>query len=101
METDADRLDFQEEAHQLYAALAVLRSSGTAIDAARFQLWVDAHRYHIDRWFCPCDATTHLAFARAIAKNAHLAASIERHGSGLTSFMLSVIGNPTRWDGPA
>jgi DNA-binding transcriptional MerR regulator len=92
VETDADRLAFQEEADQLYRALSALRRSGAAINAARVRLWVEAHRCHIDRWFCPCDAPTHLAFARAIAKNPHLAASIERHGSGLTSFMLSAIG---------
>lgn len=91
VETDADRLAFQEEADQLYRALSALRRSETAIDAALTQRWVDDHRRHLERWFCPCDAPAHLAFARALARNAHLAVSIERHGSGLSSFMLSVI----------
>lgn len=93
VETDADRFAFQQEADQLYRALSALRRSATAIDAAPMQRWVDDHRRHIERWFCPCDAATHLAFSRAIARNAHLAVSIERHGRGLSSFMISVIGH--------
>ncbi len=91
VETDADRLAFQHEATELYRALSALRRVGATTRAARLRLWVEAHRFHIDRWFCPCDAVAHLAFARAIVKNPHLAVSIECHGRGLSSFMVSVI----------
>jgi DNA-binding transcriptional MerR regulator len=91
VETDADRLAFQHEATELYRALSALRRLEATTRDARLRLWVQAHRFHIDRWFCPCDAVTHLAFARAIAKNPHLAAGIDCHGSGLSSFMVWVI----------
>jgi DNA-binding transcriptional MerR regulator len=91
VETECDRLAFQDEASGLYSALSMRwRSGGTPTDA-RLERWVERHRCHIERWFCPCEARRHAAFARAIANNSVLAASIERHGSRLSHFMLSVI----------
>lgn len=91
VETEADRLAFQREANDLYRAFSAWRRSGAAPADARLAPWVERHRCHIDRWFCPCDAAAHLAFARAIAKNPHLASNIERYGQGLASFVINVI----------
>jgi hypothetical protein len=91
VETERDCLEFQDEASGLYGALSVRWRSGSAPTDARLERWVERHRCHIERWFCPCEARRHAAFGRAIVGNAVHAASIERHGKNLSSFMLSVI----------
>lgn len=91
VENDADRRDFQEEADLLYAWLASHQSAGATAADARLSPWVERHRNHIDRWFCPCSAASHPAFARAIAQNPHLGAGIDRHGRNLRGFMLAVV----------
>lgn len=91
LETDGDRREFQAEAGTLYGSLSSYQRSGTSPADERLRQWAERHQNHIDRWFCPCTAANHLAFARAIVRNSHLAASIERHGSDLGRFMLTVI----------
>jgi DNA-binding transcriptional MerR regulator len=91
VETDADLSAFQEEAAELYGALAARRRSGAAPSDAPLQRWTERHCFHINRWFCPCDPAEHVAFGHAIVNNPYLAASIERHGPDLTSFMISVL----------
>jgi DNA-binding transcriptional MerR regulator len=91
VETEADCDAFQHEATDLYRSLSARRRSGAAPTDDRLSRWVERHRYHIDRWFCPCDGHAHLAFARAIAQNPYLASDIERHGRHLTSFAIAVI----------
>jgi DNA-binding transcriptional MerR regulator len=91
VETDADRVAFQREAGALYAALSARRSAGVAPADAELLAWTEWHCCHINRWLCACDPSEHVAFGRAIAGNAYHSANIERHGQGLTSFMLSVL----------
>jgi len=97
-ETEADREAFQEEAASLYRALSLKRHSGLAPSDERLRHWVCRHRWHIDRWFCPCEADSHSAFGRAMVNNSYLAAGIERHGRQLTSFLLDALEahNPLR-----
>jgi DNA-binding transcriptional MerR regulator len=91
VETERDLAEFEDEASALYGALSVRWRSGSAPTDSRLGRWVERHRCHIERWFCPCEARRHAAFGRAIINNAVLAASIERHGKNLSSFLLSVI----------
>jgi DNA-binding transcriptional MerR regulator len=95
VETEADCDAFQEEAAGLYAVLSACRRSGLLPADARLHTWAERHCCHINRWFCPCDAERHVAFARAIANNPYHAASIERHGKELASFMVSVLESQT------
>ena len=90
-ETERDRCEFQREADSLYEALSTRWRSGSSPHDVRLGRWVERHRCHVERWFCPCEARRHPAFARAILHNACLAASIARHGKNLGSFLLGVI----------
>lgn len=91
VETDDERRAFQAEAAELYALLASLRAAGATPACAALARWAERHRFHIERWFCPCAESEHLAFARGIANNALLSANIERHGAQLTAFLLRVL----------
>jgi DNA-binding transcriptional MerR regulator len=90
-ETESDRCEFQREADGLYDALSARWRSGSSPQDKRLARWVERHRCHIERWFCPCEARRHAAFARAILHNPCLAASIARHGKHLGTFLLGVI----------
>ena len=91
VETEDERRAFQAEASELYAALSSLRASGATPAGAALTRWAERHRFHIERWFCPCAQREHLAFGRGIASNAYLSEQIERHGAQLTAFMLRVL----------
>ena len=90
-ETENDRREFQREADGLYDVLSLRWRSGSSPQDSRLQRWVERHRCHIERWFCPCEARRHAAFARAILHNPCLSASIARHGKNLGQFLLGVI----------
>ena len=90
-ETALDRWEFQREAEALYTALSGRWRSGSAPGDARLARWTERHRCHLERWFGPCEPRRHAAFARALLNNPYLAASIQRHGKSLGSFLLSVI----------
>jgi DNA-binding transcriptional MerR regulator len=90
-ETERDRREFQREAERLYDALSRRWRAGSPTHDRQLRPWVERHRCHIERWFCPCEAQRHPAFARAILRNPCLAASIARHGESLGTFLLGVI----------
>jgi DNA-binding transcriptional MerR regulator len=90
-ETEDDRREFQREADGLYDALSTRWRSGSPPHDTRLGRWVERHRCHIERWFCPCEARRHAAFARAILHNPCLGAGIARHGKNLGAFLLGVI----------
>lgn len=91
LQTREDQLAFEREASDLYAQLATRLRAGTPPGDPRHQAWLERHRLHIDRWFCPCEPSSHLACARALLATPALRAGLERHDDELPAYLLSVL----------
>ena len=79
-----------EQAAILSDALALLES-GEPPDSAAAMAVAERHRLSIDRWFYPCDARMHRGLSDLYENDARFAANIDRHGPGLTAFLVAAI----------
>lgn len=51
----------------------------------------DRYRLFIDRWFYPCAPTIHRGLAQLYESDARFAATIERYGTGVTTYLVAAI----------
>ena len=72
---------------EAFAALTIgkLSSSPDAMDIA------ERHRLVIDRWFYPCSHEMHRGLASMYETDDRFRRSIDRHGEGLTTFLVAAI----------
>lgn len=52
---------------------------------------VERHRLSIDRWFYPCSTAMHRGLASLYESDSRFAESIDKHGEGLTPFLVAAI----------
>jgi DNA-binding transcriptional MerR regulator len=55
---------------------------------------VERHRLSIDRWFYPCSIEMQRGLASLYESDSRFAESIDKHGEGLTSFLVAAIRTP-------
>ena len=70
-----------------YAAL----KAGKRPDDPEVMDVAERHRLSIDRWFYPCSSAMHSGLADLYEADARFAASIDKHGPGLTKFLADAI----------
>ncbi|MEM7233532.1 MAG: MerR family transcriptional regulator, partial [Planctomycetota bacterium] len=63
----------------------VAPTNGLAMDLA------DEHRQQIDRWYYPCSRAMHAGLARMYVTDSRFAATIDKHGEGLTRYLVEAI----------
>jgi hypothetical protein len=51
----------------------------------------ERHRLSIDRWFYPCSTEMHSALALGYEQDARFAENIDKHGAGLTPYLVAAI----------
>ena len=57
----------------------------------------ERHRLSIDRWFYPCSHAMHVGLASLYEGDSRFAENIDKHGKGLTGFLVAAIrGNAKR-----
>ncbi len=88
---EAEWATLKAEAKAIYDELAVLLASGAEASAPPTRLLVVRHREHLDRWFYPCSPEQHRALATLYESDARYAENIDRHGEGLTAFLVAAI----------
>ena len=71
-------------------AAAAMRAGKRPEDEAVLAI-AERHRLSIDRWFYPCGASMHENLADLYEADPRFAASIDRHGEGLTPFLSAAI----------
>ncbi len=77
---------------------AALRASARP-DAPEVLALVEQHRASIDRWFYPCDHRMHLSLASLYEQDPRFAENIDKHGGGLTPFLVAAIRENSRKHG--
>lgn len=87
----ADWQRLGEEQAALYADALALLQAGEAPESERARAVAERHRLSIDRWFYPCNAAMHQHLATLYENDARFAANIDRHGAGLTRFLVAAI----------
>lgn len=89
--TAEDWKRMKEEQAAIYAAAFELLERGVdptsdaALDVA------ERHRLSIDRWFYPCSPAMHAGLADLYENDVRFAENIDRHGPGLTGFLIAAI----------
>jgi DNA-binding transcriptional MerR regulator len=79
-----------ESAAIMRDATAAMRAGGKPSDAEAMDV-AERHRLSIDQWFYPCRKQMHARLADMYEADARFAASIDRHGEGLTPFLAAAI----------
>lgn len=79
------------EGDGVYRALAALLQAGAAVDDARVQAAVEAHRAHIARWFYPCSRALHRGLGNMYVADPRFTANIDRVAPGLAAFLRAAI----------
>jgi DNA-binding transcriptional MerR regulator len=69
---------------------AVMQGGGKPSDPKAMDI-AERHRLSIDRWFYPCTLTMHLGFASLYESDSRFAENINKHGEGLTEFLVAAI----------
>lgn len=71
--------------------LAAQMVAGHACDHPEVVALVERHRCLIDRWFYPCDRAMHRRLADLYESDSRFASNIDRHGAGLTAYLVTGI----------
>jgi len=79
------------EQSALYDEAAALAARGVAPDALAARALAERHRLHVERWFYPCSATMHGGLADLYESDERFAATIDRHGAGLTPWLAAAM----------
>ena len=82
---------FAAEQAALYAEAWALLTAGEPPDGERAGAVAERHRALIDRWFYPCSLEMHRGLASLYEGDPRFAANIDRHGAGLTAFLVAAI----------
>ena len=80
----AERAAVYDDAH------SALRAGQRPSDEAVMDI-AERHRLSIDRWFYPCSHSMHSGLASMYESDDRFRQSIDRHGQGLTSFLVDAI----------
>ena len=80
-----------EEQNGIYAEAAALMRAGTGATADAAMAVAERHRLLIDRWFYPCSHAMHRGLADMYETDERFTASIDRYGTGLTTFLAAAI----------
>jgi DNA-binding transcriptional MerR regulator len=91
---------FAAEQSALLADAFALLSAGQPPDGAAARAVAERHRLSIDHWFYPCDHERHRGLAGSYESDARFAANIDRHGAGLTTFLVAAIRANAERSGP-
>lgn len=86
--------DWQElfaDQHAIYAELHAALVAGVAPSAPEARAAAERHRGSISRWFYPCDYEMHLKLASLYEQDPRFAQNIDKHGPGLTPFLVAAI----------
>lgn len=79
------------EQQRIYAELHESLAAGATSSAPEVLAAAERHRLSIDRWFYPCDYGMHLKLASLYEQDRRFAENIDKHGQGLTSFLVAAI----------
>lgn len=79
-----------EQAAILSDAFALL-SAGERPDSAAATAVAERHRLAIDRWFYPCGFDLHRGLSDLYENDPRFAANLDKHGAGLTRFLIAAI----------
>ena len=82
---------FSAEQAAIYGAAFAALQAGTPADSPEVMAIAERHRLAIDRWFYPCSTEMHAALALGYEQDQRFAENIDKHGAGLTSFLVAAI----------
>jgi DNA-binding transcriptional MerR regulator len=82
---------FGAEQAAIYADAFAALQAGKPPDSPDVMAIAERHRLSIDRWFYPCSTELHEALALGYAEDARFAENIDKHGAGLTPFLVAAI----------
>lgn len=86
---DWKKLEVEQRA--IYADAAAAMKAGKAPSDEEVMDIADRHRLSIDRWFYPCSVTMHCGLAAMYESDGRFAENIDKHGEGLTPFLVAAI----------
>ena len=89
--TSEDWQRFGAEQAALYADAFALLQAREPPESERSRALAERHRLSIERWFYPCSHEMHRGLAALYESDARFAANIDRHGAGLTTFLVAAI----------
>jgi DNA-binding transcriptional MerR regulator len=89
--TSEDWQRFGAEQAALYADALALIAAGEPPDGERARSVAERHRLSIDRWFYPCSLEMHRGLSSLYESDARFSANMDRHGTGLTAFLVAAI----------
>ncbi len=89
--TKADWERYRMEADAIMADAAALMLDGTPPAGAEGTKLAERHRLSIDRWFYPCSRQMHRGLADMYEADARFRENIDRHGAGLTAWLVAAI----------
>ncbi|HWG30937.1 MAG TPA: MerR family transcriptional regulator [Steroidobacteraceae bacterium] len=88
-EEDWKRLESEQE--RIYNDAATAMNAGTPPEDPAAMSVAERHRLLLDRWFYPCSKAMHRGLADMYEADARFAHNIDRHGKGLTPFLVAAI----------
>ena len=86
---DWKKLEVEQRA--IYADAAAAMKAGKAPEGEEAMDIADRHRLSIDRWFYPCSVAMHCGLASMYEGDGRFAENIDKHGEGLTTFLVAAI----------
>jgi MerR family transcriptional regulator, thiopeptide resistance regulator len=86
---DWKKLEAEQAA--IYGDAAAAMKAGQAPSDEVVMDIADRHRLSIDRWFNPCSVELHCGLAAMYEGDTRFAETIDRHGEGLTPFLVAAI----------
>ncbi len=86
-----DWWSIRTEQKMILSGLSDALREGQPPDSPTVRALVERHRQFIDRWFYPCSLKQHLALTRLYESDARFGENIDRHGTGLTAFLVAAI----------
>lgn len=89
--TKDDWRALRAEAAEVLDALAERMATGYESDSLAALDLAEQHRQHICRWFYACPPAMHAGLADLYEADPRFAANIDRHGDGLTPFLVAAI----------
>jgi len=89
--TEKDWQQIKLEQAQIYDEAAAALVAGKPADHPEVRELVMRHRQFIDRWFYSCDMSMQINLATLYESDERFAANIDKHGQGLTAFLVAAI----------
>lgn len=89
--TSDDWRRIKQEQSKIYDDMAVAMRAGQDPEGEDAVAIAERHRLSIDRWFYPCSTEMHAGLADMYEADSRFAATIDRHGDGLTPFFAAAI----------